>query len=403
MRLSEVHFSDSDFNTAALLAEQATEIKPVSSSYREPAIYSHTATILKAKSIAQLGRLQEANQLLEDLKLNTQNLSIRSDLDISIQSINALSQDTAAKNTLPKSAQDTKNGSEQETRLDRPQVKKPKLTIGMATHDDYDGVYFSVMSIVLYHQDVLDDIEILIIDNNPNSKHGKAVRGLTNRVSQMRYISAEEYTGTAIREQVFHEAYGDYVLCIDCHVFLHQGAIRTLLDYFEANKDQQDLLHGPIYYDNHDHFSTHMSEEWNSGFYGRWATDQRGGSLDAEPFEIPMQGLGLFACVKDHWPGFNAAFRGFGGEEGYIHSKFRQRGGRVLCLPFLRWTHRFDRPNAPTYVNAWQDRVRNYLIGWDELELDTESILSHFSELLGENVAADYYASFLNEKMNLAV
>jgi hypothetical protein len=62
------------------------------------------------------------------------------------------------------------------------------ITIGMATHDDFDGVYFSIMSLVLYHKELLDQIEILVIDNNPESVHGEAVRGLCRRVRQARYV-----------------------------------------------------------------------------------------------------------------------------------------------------------------------------------------------------------------------
>jgi hypothetical protein len=40
-----------------------------------------------------------------------------------------------------------------------PQHGKKKLCIGMATYDDYDGVYFSLQAIRLYHPEVLDDIE----------------------------------------------------------------------------------------------------------------------------------------------------------------------------------------------------------------------------------------------------
>jgi len=108
---------------------------------------------------------------------------------------------------------------------------RPKL----AAHDDYDGVYFSVINLVLYHQQCVHDIEILIIDNNPNSKHGAAVRGLAERVPHVRYIAAKEYRGTAIRERVFHEANGKYVLCMDCHVFLHAGALQSLIDYFDES------------------------------------------------------------------------------------------------------------------------------------------------------------------------
>ena len=68
-----------------------------------------------------------------------------------------------------------------------------------------------------------------------------------------------------------------------------------------------------------------------------WAEARRDLPLDAEPFEIPMHGLGLFACRKEAWPGFNPRLSGFGGEEGYLHQKIRNRGGRVYCMPFLRW------------------------------------------------------------------
>jgi hypothetical protein len=100
-----------------------------------------------------------------------------------------------------------------------------------------------------------------------------------------------------------------------------------------------------------------------------------------------MQGTGLFACRRAVWPGFNPNFRGFGGEEGYIHEKFRQAGGRTLCLPFLRWMHRFGRPLGITYPNIWEDRIRNYYIGRIELGLQTADIESHFKELLGEALA----------------
>ena len=46
--------------------------------------------------------------------------------------------------------------------------RKPKLTIGMATFDDYHGVYFSIQALRMYHPEVIDDIEILVVDNNPD-------------------------------------------------------------------------------------------------------------------------------------------------------------------------------------------------------------------------------------------
>jgi hypothetical protein len=92
--------------------------------------------------------------------------------------------------------------------------------------------------------------------------------------------------------------------------------------------------------------------------WGIWATDPRGKDPEGDPFEIPMQGLGVFSCRKGAWPGFNPMFRGFGGEEGYIHEKFRQAGGRCLCLPWLRWTHRFGRPAGIGYSLTVEEKLR---------------------------------------------
>ena len=121
--------------------------------------------------------------------------------------------------------------------------------------------------------------------------------------------------------------------------------------------------------------------------YGVWGHDPRGDDPDGEPFDIPMQGIGLFACRRDAWPGFNPRFHGFGADEGYIHEKFRQAGGRTLCLPFLRWLHRFARPLGAPYPLRWKDRIRNYLLGFAELGLDAAPVREHFTALLGSEQA----------------
>ena len=44
-----------------------------------------------------------------------------------------------------------------------------KLTIGMATYDDYDGVFFSLQALRLYQLEGIaeEDVEFIVIDNNP--------------------------------------------------------------------------------------------------------------------------------------------------------------------------------------------------------------------------------------------
>ncbi len=274
---------------------------------------------------------------------------------------------------------------------------KKKLCIGMATYDDYDGVYFSAQAIRLYHPEITDDTQILVLDNHPTGKCANDLKALDKKIKNYHYQPVTDKTSTAIRDQLFEHTDADYVLCMDCHVFLEPGVIKKLFDYFESNPDTNDLLQGPMYSDDLKQLSTHFRPTWNQGMYGVWGYDQRAQRPDAPAFEIPMQGLGLFACRKQAWPGFNESFRGFGGEEGYIHEKFRQAGGKTLCLPFLRWIHRFARPMGVPYPINWPDRVRNYLIGFTELGLDTQPLIEHFNEYLGEAATATMVTAFEQE------
>lgn len=280
-----------------------------------------------------------------------------------------------------------------------PKGKKKKLTIGMATYDDFDGVYFSVQALRMYHPEIVEQSEILIIDNHPNGPCAESLKKLDQWIDGYRYLPLQDRQGTAVRDFIFHHAVGEYVLCIDCHVFMVPGAIKKLLDYFEADPDCRDLLQGPMFNDDLKKVSTHFDPVWRKGMYGIWGQDPRGEDPEGEPFEIVMQGLGLFACRKDVWPGFNPQFRGFGGEEGYIHEKFRQMGGKTLCLPFLRWMHRFARPMGVPYPIKWKDRIRNYMIGFNELRLQTKPVKEHFNELLGEEIAQGIFAEIEKETL----
>lgn len=254
------------------------------------------------------------------------------------------------------------------------------LTIGMATYNDFDGVYFTVQSLGLYQD--LEETEILVIDTYGCEHTRRFVEG----VPGARYLLDLEAQGTAApRDLVFREAKGDAVLCCDSHVLLAPGAIARLRAYYREDPETNDLLQGPLLYDDRGSISTHFEPEWRAQTWGTWSTDPRGLDPEGAPFDIPMQGLGVFSCRKKAWPGFNPAFRGFGGEEGYIHEKFRQRGGRTLCLPWLRWLHRFGRPAGVPYRLTVEDTFRNYIIGHAELGLDQEPVRAHFAEFLDED------------------
>jgi Glycosyl transferase family 2/Glycosyltransferase family 25 (LPS biosynthesis protein) len=253
----------------------------------------------------------------------------------------------------------------------------------MATYDDYDGPYFSTQAIRLYHPEITDRTEILVVDNNPSGPCARPLKALDEHVPGYRYLPYERTQGTAVRDLVFREANADFVLCMDSHVLFRPGALARLLDYLEARPDSLDLWQGPLLGDDLRVHATHFDPVWRAGMYGAWAMDPRGLDPDGPEFDIPMQGLGVFGCRQGAWPGFNPRLRGFGGEEGYLHEKVRRAGGRTLCLPFLGWAHRFNRPFGPRYPVSVEDRVRNYLLAHDELGLDPAPAIDHLAQEFG--------------------
>ncbi|MFN0071024.1 MAG: glycosyltransferase family 2 protein [Chloroflexota bacterium] len=253
-----------------------------------------------------------------------------------------------------------------------------ELTIGMATYQEYDALYFTLQALRLYQD--LENTELLVVDNFGSDD----TRNLVENQLKGRYVRSTEVGGTAApRDKVFREAQGQAVLVCDSHVLFEPGFIARLKRYYRDHPECNDLLQGPLVYDDGITLSTHMDPSWSCQMWGVWGSDPRGEDPESEPFEIPMQGLGAFSCRRDAWLGFNPLFRGFGGEEGYIHEKFRQAGHRSLCVPWFRWVHRF-RPSSSSipYPLTVENKLRNYILGFRELGLDVEPALHHFQEFL---------------------
>lgn len=260
------------------------------------------------------------------------------------------------------------------------------LTIGMAVYDDFDGVYFSIQALQIYHLGWLrDQVEFIVIDNNPTSKRGiETKKFVESKVKNGRYFAYTDKQSTSVRNEIFKHARGKYVLCIDPHVMFDVNAVSALLEYYHKNPDTKNLIQGPLLYDDLKSYSTHFDPVWRSSMYGIWGTNKEAYDK-GEPFEIPMMGLGIFSCKKSEWQWFNERFTGFGAEEGYIHEKFRLAGGKCICIPQLRWIHRFGRPDGVPYKNILEDRIFNYFVGWLELKKDEndpmiESIFKEFEQ-----------------------
>jgi len=263
-----------------------------------------------------------------------------------------------------------------------------KLTIGMCTYDDFDGVFFTIQSIRLYHSEIIDSVEFIVVDNNPTSKSGEATGDYVRKIEGSQYIPFTDYTATTIKNKIFENARTPFVLCIDCHVLLKPKSIEKLIAYFEK-EDTGNLLHGPLINEKGDVIATSMKDTWGSHMHGQWLVDTNYVDENTTPYDIFAMGMGLFACRKDSWLGFNPNFRGFGGEEVYLQTKYRAYNKRVILLPFLHWLHRFSRPQGVPYPNKYSDRYRNYIIGRMELWVPSGDVDDIFADILSEDEMND--------------
>ncbi|AWM38124.1 Glycosyl transferase family 2 [Gemmata obscuriglobus] len=260
------------------------------------------------------------------------------------------------------------------------------LTIGMATRGEPDHVWFVLSALAANHPRV----EYLVVDNTP--ERDPRVEAITRAVGG-RYLHRPDLTGTSKpRDAVFRFARTPWAVCLDSHVILETGAVQAALDFAARNPDSRDIVSGPLVYDDGRGLSTHWKTNPGGGLWGTWDTDPRGADPAGEPFEIPMMGLGLWLMRTAAWPGFHPLFNGFGGEEGYVHEVVRRRGGRALCVPGLRWRHKFRDVSGwhnnppPPYPLRTEDHVWNLLVGHRELGIEADQqIREHF----GKNLGAD--------------
>lgn len=314
-----------------------------------------------------------------------------------------------------------------------------KLTIGMATFNDWERTLFTVQNVKLQLKQLgmRNDAEIIIVDNDPESIASPHLNRLaTDAICsggwKTRYLPFNQAWGTAQpRNAIFDNARGDIVIVMDSHILMVPDTIHRMVRYLEM-PDCRDIVSGPILFDNLDTMATHFEPVWRESMFGVWGTawyDHTHGwmasvAIDVDgkkrlamrhlmgtdlaytpddlglaweghqtylprkgfvhgaeswmPFEIPAMGLGLFGMRKEFWPGFNRDMRGFGGEECYIHEKVRRAGGRAMCLPEALWWHSFNSETSVTYPLRTSDKIRNNVIAWRELGWNVDEIRQHF-------------------------
>ena len=206
-----------------------------------------------------------------------------------------------------------------------------ELTVGMATYRDFDGVYFTVQALRLYQD--MDGVELLVVDNfgceaTRSLRRGTGTRPIRPGSARSRHVRSPRPRFSRGGRRVPSSA-------STATSFSSAACSRRLKQFYREHPDCLDLLAGAA--------GRRRSRERFHPFRSGLARPDVGDlgprsealeGPDAEPFDIPMQGLGLFSCRKTAWPGFHPGFRGFGGEEGYIHEKFRQLR-RTLPVPAL--------------------------------------------------------------------
>ena len=150
----------------------------------------------------------------------------------------------------------------------------------MATHDDYDGLYFSIQNIRMFHKEILNDVEFVIVDNNPNGPHGEAVRKLLTWIKEpVQYLPFTKYKSSTIKNKVFELADTPYVLCMDSHVFIEPKALKKLIRFYDLKKDKGTLFQGPLVYDDMTSLSTHFDlNVWSDFMWGH----RQGARIEAD-------------------------------------------------------------------------------------------------------------------------
>lgn len=272
--------------------------------------------------------------------------------------------------------------------------KNSKIVVGMCVYDDLDGAIFSIESII-FHQKTREPVEFVVIDTNPESPQGKLLRRFCESEkikSRINYFPVKN-TGTSQRDLVFQYApEGSIVFCIDCHVLLPEdNVLQSTADFIDGREDQC-LVQGPICQRDGSIHATEWKHIWGGGMLGRWYTDNDFLKSKNKFKEIDGMGLGAFATRKEWWIGFNPLFKGFGGEEFYIHRKYKNRGMKTYCFKGFLWWHRFERVAVP-YKMDMADRIHNYTIGFIQEGGDLDGMIEHFTEKFGMKTTQAGYAS----------
>ena len=176
------------------------------------------------------------------------------------------------------------------------------------------------------------------------------------------------------------------MLCLDSHVILTDDSLKRLYSFIQKPRNRfcRDLHYGVNLADDHKQFFSHL-DIWGpdkkpligvDGVFGNWRSDPRAKTPDGKPFDVEGGGGWCFFARRDAFlsVGFHPLMRGFGGEEGFVAERFRRAERRVKCAPFVRGIHRYARITGDVYPVTQAEKLRNHVIGWQDLGFDLEQL-----------------------------
>lgn len=247
----------------------------------------------------------------------------------------------------------------------------PILSIVMATFDDFDGCEWTLTKLrnELTGRKITDQVELLVVNNNPDSYDGKRIEALCAKVGAHHIPYSQKQGSSAPRDLAIRSAKGKWVACCDCHIQLWFGVLPQLIE-FCRNTESRDMFHGPLVNEqfiqpdgNPALVWTHWEPVWgNNGMLGKQAGVSFEKLAEGQPIEIVGAGLGLFLVMREHWTGFLPDLEEFGSEELCIHQGYRLDGRKVWLLPWLMWWHKFrDESKPPPYQTHFGATCKNYL------------------------------------------
>lgn len=311
----------------------------------------------------------------------------------------------------------------------------PKLSVGFGL---YEGVKEFEQTVQGWRMNNdFTNIEFVVVNQTPESKDARTLRNFVNgplrtRTAGARYVEMADKIGVApVRNAIAEAMAGDIKMFCDHHIDFKAGIFEKVIKLVSDPACRTSMFTGPVLNNRLDVIGTHLNPIWRKMGWGIWGKawlhpdgkthfsvielDEKAipvsldmeckrldkldfpdipysgyeealrklnyvslGDTDDYMLEIPGQGLGFFACHRDAWPGFNPLMRGFRCMELAFCEKFRQQGGKVICVTDWKWWHLWDKFEPAPFPVRNSDAARNAILAWIDMGKDPVELQQQF-------------------------